>query len=496
LFLGNFIDNLKGYVSLNKYIPLFIVLVLAQTITMSLSQYLLSKFGANIFRAVQENLYKKLLLSKLNVISTQSPSKWASHLTTDILSIRSMLSDQIPEVIIATIKLMLITVLILLMDSYIIIPILIFAILMISIISRIGNKLDGFAEHGQSLIAELNNLIADTILNIKTIKSSNLETTFLNKNKIKLNSVFRNHIQAAKTLAIGGPIINSLLFLLIIIIISIGGLQISANFISIGKFVTISVLILDAVPDLMTVLSSFSDFQEAHGQLRFVLNFINKNNDLELLPTNYQKIKPIKKLIFNNVSCAISGKQLFNPISFSASVGDIVLLKGNSGIGKTHLFDSIVRLNDAMIGNIYINDKSIQSMSTDLVRNYFAYSTSEDDLISGTIQDNILANSNLIKQLLLDSTDDFLNNLKNNIHKPVINSGKNYSTGQIKKIKNISVLLKKSPIILLDEPTSGLDFKSKKEFYKLLEKVKNKIIILISHEYEDEKIASKIINIS
>ncbi len=171
LLLGRFVDNLHVRVDLGAWIVPFIGLLIVQTITMGISQYLLSKFGANIFRNVQSGLYKKLISSKFTRISTQSAGSWSSHLTTDILSIRSILSEQLPEVLVAMIKLTVITAIIIYLDWYILIPIVLFSLIMLGIVLRVGERLDRYSEIGQRLIAKLSSLINDSVLNIKTIKA-------------------------------------------------------------------------------------------------------------------------------------------------------------------------------------------------------------------------------------------------------------------------------------------------------------------------------------
>lgn len=494
ILLGKFVDNLRGSVDLGMWVPLFIGLLIVQTITMGVSQFLLARFGANIFRNVQSRLYRKLIYSKFSKIATQTAGSWSSHLTTDILSIRVMLSEQIPEVLVATIKLIIIVMIIIYLDGYILIPIILFTLIMLGVVWGIGRRLDNYSEIGQKLIARLSSLINDVVLNIKTIKSFRKEEKFISKNLEVLDSIFHNHLKVAKTLSVGLPIINSLVFMLIISLVFLGSLQVSLEYVSLGKFLTIAVLLLEAIPELLTVLSSFSEFQEAHGQLKFVIDFIgnpvkNDNSQQEIVKT-YPKIN---KLTFDEVSTEINGKQLFKPISFTAKVGDIIAIKGESGIGKTHLFDSIIRFNEDLLGNIYVDEKNINDIKTLELGKYFSYGTAEDRLISGKIKDNIFAGKSSIKKLADLSSDQFTECLVDTIEAPVINMGDNYSKGQKRKIKNTNVLLSDSPILLLDEPTSGLDMESKKDLYKFMKNCEDKIIIVISHD--DSMIADKVVKL-
>lgn len=495
LLLGRFVDNLHVRVDLGAWIVPFIGLLIVQTITMGISQYLLSKFGANIFRNVQSGLYKKLISSKFTRISTQSAGSWSSHLTTDILSIRSILSEQLPEVLVAMIKLTVITAIIIYLDWYILIPIVLFSLIMLGIVLRVGERLDRYSEIGQRLIAKLSSLINDSVLNIKTIKAFRKEKFFVNKNLDLLGLIFNNHLRVAKTLSIGLPIINSLVFTLIISLVFLGSLQVSSEYISLGGFLTLSVLLLEALPELMTILSSFSEFQEAHGQLKFVIRFIGDSSETEEIQEYEKDSKEVNELTFVDVSSELNGKKLFIPISFTAKPGDILIIRGQSGIGKTHLFDSIMRFNEGISGTICIDGKNIGELDTLELREYFAYGTAEDRLITGNIKGNIFTNELSVKKITNSSSDTFLRNLSDNLEDSVINMGDNYSKGQKRKIKNLSVLLSNSPIILLDEPTSGLDIESKKDLYNILRRFNDKIVIIISHDNDDLVVADKVIEL-
>lgn len=70
------------------------------------------------------------------------------------------------------------------------------------------------------------------------------------------------------------------------------------------------------------------------------------------------------------------------------------------------------------------------------------------------------------------------------------------SGGQAQKIGIIRTVCRKRSVYIFDEPTSNLDSVSKKEFYDMIEHLKQKsIIILFSHEVDAEKNADFIIEL-
>ena len=489
VILGKFIDSLHGNVILWPWVIKFVLFLTGQTFFMGLSQFLLAKFGAGIFRNIQDKLFEKLINNKFEYIKQLSAGQWSSHLTTDILSVRSILSEQIPEMIIAIVKVLLIICFILILDWYILIPIFIFSLIIFSIVVQIGSKVERYADNGQKFIASLNELINNAILNIKVVKNFFQEQSFINRNKNILKNIFMNHIKAAKVLAIGVPIINSLLLTLIVSLIFLGSLQITSGFITLGKFLTISVLLLEIIPDIVTLMTAIAEIQEVNGQLKFIIDFaqigdINEKNPI--LDFN------INKIIFDKVSVK-NQRYLFYPISFEAKLGDIILIKGPSGIGKSTLFDAIFKYNQFLIGDIYINNQNLKKFSNKMITNIFSYLTAENILISGKVSDNIFIDSEKYEKFVKQYHDDFVLKLK--LSDEVIDLGSNFSSGQKRKINILRTLTDKRSIVLLDEPTVGLDELSKNRLYEQLKKMKNKIIIFTSHDVEDEQIATKIINL-
>ena len=68
----------------------------------------------------------------------------------------------------------------------------------------------------------------------------------------------------------------------------------------------------------------------------------------------------------------------------------------------------------------------------------------------------------------------------------------NLSEGEKKRIGLIRVLNSNSQILIFDEPTSNLDKKNTKIFFDKVKKIKNKTIIIVSHNNIFNKVKSKL----
>ena len=68
------------------------------------------------------------------------------------------------------------------------------------------------------------------------------------------------------------------------------------------------------------------------------------------------------------------------------------------------------------------------------------------------------------------------------------------SRGEQQKIQLARLLISKQPLILLDEALSGLDKEMKKKVISIIkERSKDKIIVIISHDHEIQKVCNEII---
>ena len=79
---------------------------------------------------------------------------------------------------------------------------------------------------------------------------------------------------------------------------------------------------------------------------------------------------------------------------------------------------------------------------------------------------------------------DFFNSFPNKLHTSVGKEGANVSGGQKQYIALMRALLQNKKILLLDEPTSSLDVDAKKILIDVIKKIKNKTIIISTHDPE------------
>ena len=192
-----------------------------------------------------------------------------------------------------------------------------------------------------------------------------------------------------------------------------------------------------------------------------------------------------------SVSKTFNGKSAVDDISFQANDKEILVLLGTSGCGKTTTLKMINRLIEADSGNILIDGKNIRDQKVEELRMGIGFVMQHSGLFPHyTIKQNITVVPELLKwdkQKIQNRTVELLHKL--HLPEEVLSSFPNeLSGGQQQRVGIARALIANSPILLMDEPFGALDNITKADIhseFKSLEELKNKTIILVTHDVQE-----------
>jgi len=192
-----------------------------------------------------------------------------------------------------------------------------------------------------------------------------------------------------------------------------------------------------------------------------------------------------------SVSKNFNGKPAVHDISFQSNDKEILVLLGTSGCGKTTTLKMINRLIKADSGNILIDGKNIRNQKVEDLRMGIGFVMQHSGLFPHyTIRQNISIVPELLKwdkQKIQKRTEELLHKL--HLSEDVLSRFPNeLSGGQQQRVGIARALIANSPILLMDEPFGALDNITKADIhseFKSLEELKNKTIILVTHDVQE-----------
>ena len=180
-------------------------------------------------------------------------------------------------------------------------------------------------------------------------------------------------------------------------------------------------------------------------------------------------------------------------INFELQKGQLIGLVGANGIGKSTLLRTLIKVQPALSGRIYLNNKDLNTTSTlDLAKQLSIVLTEPMTSKNLSVYELVALGrhpyTNWIGNFSEEDTIQINNALKLiNITDLKDKKCFELSDGQLQKVMIARALAQDTDVIVLDEPTTHLDMYHKAYILKLLQKLTKetgKTILFSSHEID------------
>lgn len=205
-------------------------------------------------------------------------------------------------------------------------------------------------------------------------------------------------------------------------------------------------------------------------------------------------------IVFENVEFAYNNEKVLNGISFAAEQGQITVLAGESGGGKSTAVKLAARFWDVTNGKITLGGVDISTVDSEVLLEKFSIVFQDVVLFNGTILENIrigkrgASDEEVYMAAKAAQCDEFIKRFPLGYNTVIGENGSTLSGGERQRISIARALLKDAPIILLDEATASLDVENETLIQSALGKlIKNKTVLLIAHRMRTAASADKII---
>lgn len=185
-----------------------------------------------------------------------------------------------------------------------------------------------------------------------------------------------------------------------------------------------------------------------------------------------------KKLEARKLSCIRDERTLFNDLNFTLNSGQVLLIEGRNGAGKTSLLRILTGFRKPDTGDLFWNDELIddtQEFYQDTA--YIGHNNGLKDTL--TAQENLrYAQALAISTLSIDEAMEQVG--LDGYQETVVRF---MSAGQKRRLALARLLCTHKPLWILDEPFTSLDRASIKLFEKFIETHANQggLVIMTSH---------------
>lgn len=183
---------------------------------------------------------------------------------------------------------------------------------------------------------------------------------------------------------------------------------------------------------------------------------------------------------------------LIKGVDTSLDLGEICLLIGNNGVGKTTLIKSILNQIPTLNGEIVLQNQPLKRLSQKKIAEQIAVVFSKSQVPANfTLTDLVALGKYIHYPYYFNLNNSDLQEVEHIIESLNLTQYKDFplqklSDGNLQKAFIGRALAQNSPMIILDEPTTHLDEKNKIIILKLLRnlaKNHNKLILFSSHDW-------------
>lgn len=501
IYIKSAVDKFQEDTIKNSDITLVILLFILSSILGSTSLFIFKYIGSLSMFNIRSDIWEKILKLNISAIKNYESGELISRIKNDIEELNSFMTNTIPNTLNYIFVFLGSLFMLIYLDYKITLIILIVIPIILLIIFPIGTLTYNISQKLQDKLSIFTSTISNVLNNIILVKTyTNEHREYYRVNKL-LKSVLKIEIKEAKIQSIISPIMSLVSIGTILFIVGYSTIRIHNGDLTTGTFIAVLYYVFQIIPAVISFTSLYNDFQKMRGANK-------KINDILLFDEYEQKdifnkINEIKPgdLIVNNLSFAYKENTVLENLNFSVKKGETLAIVGPSGAGKSTFFNILLGLYTKYDGEIKYNDFSIQSYDLKDWRNNISYIPQDNNIMSGTILDNVLYGKRDILSMLeveeaskIANISDFISEIKKGYLSETGENGNFLSGGQKQRISFARAIIKNANIFLLDEFSSNLDSQTENKLIENLREVtKNKTTIIIAHRMSTIVNADKII---
>ena len=532
--LGKLVDNYilpmveagsKDFSELIRFIIQVAGVFVIGIVASFLQSYLMVGVTQGIQKTIRDEMFAKMQKLPIRYFDTNTAGNIMSRYTSDIDTLRQMISQSIPQAVSSVVTLVVIFVTMLKTSWMLTIVSMVTVVGVFFVTKLLAGKAGKYFIGQQKSLGKVNGYIEEMITGQKVVKVFNHEEVCKDEFDKLNDELCNNAFSAGKFSNMMGPINNNLGYVQYAILAISGGfivVQSGGSLLSLGALMSFMILsrnfnqpinqisqqmnaIIMAMAGAERVFELMDEEPEQdEGYVTLVNAKKDENGQLTECPertgvwawkhyhkaddtTTYVELKG--DITMYNVDFGyVPEKTVLHDITLYANPGQKIAFVGATGAGKTTITNLINRFYDIDDGKVRYDDININKIKKPDLRRSLGVVLQETNLFTGTVMENIrygkldATDEECIQAAKLANAHDFITRLPQGYDTELTGNGASLSQGQRQLIAIARAAVADPPVMILDEATSSIDTRTEKLVQDGMDALmKGRTVFVIAH---------------
>jgi subfamily B ATP-binding cassette protein MsbA len=467
--------------------------------------YLVNHAGFGMITDLRDDLYTALLRRSAAFFSKHTTGTLLSTIINDIERVQYAMSTVLSELLQQFFTFISVAIVVVILGGNLAWVLLLFVPVIVFSSRKIGSRVRHTTRHGQDKLAEIQNILHETIIGNRIVKAFNTEDWEISRFRGAARRLFRANLRSVAATAISSPLMDVFGVVGIALLILIGRARIAHNQMTPGAFVAFITAVFSLYNPVRKFALFYNNFQQALGASSEIFKFMDIEDDVREKPRAKVLPKFTGSVRFERVGFAYANEgeqchEVLHDINLEVGQGEVLAVVGSSGAGKSSLVHLIPRFFDVTGGRVLIDGNDVRDVTLASLRAQVGIVTQETVLFNDTMRNNIAYGQPQVPQKEVEAAaraalaHDFIVALPAGYDTVIGERGVRLSGGERQRLAIARALLKNAPVLILDEATSALDSESEALVQSALHNLMSgRTVFVIAHRLSTVRRADRIV---
>jgi subfamily B ATP-binding cassette protein MsbA len=467
--------------------------------------YLVNHAGFGMITNLRNDLYNSVLRRSAAFFQKHTTGTLISTIINDIERVQFAMSSVLAEFLQQFFTFVFTAGLVVVLGGRLAWVLLVFIPIIIFSAVRIGRRVRNTTRTGQDQLADVQNILHETITGNRIVKAFGMESWEVARFRKAAQRLFRANLRSVAAAAISSPLMDILGAIAVALLLLLGRQQIAHNELTLGAFIAFVAAVLSMYNPVRKFAVFNNSFQQALGASSQLFQFMDTQDVVaekpgaKSLPRFARDIR-FEDVCFSYQSDGDDSREILRRIKLEVKRGEILAVVGSSGAGKSTLVHLLPRFFDVTSGRILVDGHDIRDVTLPSLRSQIGIVTQETVLFNDTVRNNIAYGQPNVSLKEVEAAaraalaHDFILALPTGYDTVIGERGVRLSGGERQRLAIARALLKNAPVLILDEATSALDSESERLVQSALQNLMSgRTVFVIAHRLSTVRRADRIV---